>query len=322
MTIKYYETMSESDTIFPIVPIPMVTVPTNQNLLIKIPPLGSEEYTTSVFVEDSCDTPQESYKCYGTPITYTNIEPYWNESPIKQVLGRAVRSRCHEEIPCSVDNLIEYIQNDNGIVCDKQLLLDSLEQVKEIPGQESLKSAILTHIRNLIDQRPTHAPHTVISGPSGDTKILIASILAQIWTSFNIVGNSNYRVPMRIVSRNELIGKYVHHTHMRTLRCLEESTPVLMIDESHTLMSNPDDILGAESLRTINEYLERNNDCPTLIIDSSLNYLQSLRRKFIFRLKLDEEDIDNVGPDYTSLNTIGTGKTCAALAAFENIHRE
>jgi hypothetical protein len=245
-----------SATIFnSLIPIPMVTISNDKELLFNIPPLG--ENSSELFF---------------------NVQPSINHS------RRKIQSS-------SIDNLIYDLMNDNEMlsaVHDIELLVNSLQQLEEISGHKSLKDTIVDHVRYIISNRNSDISlHTVILGPQGDIKITIGVVLSQIWQSCNVIENNNHRIPMRIISRMDLIGKYVGSTSRTTQRCLDEATPVLMIDEAYSLVYNDQDEFGREAVCTIDNHMA-NNNYPVIITDTEFTYPPSLHRKFNWRFQLDD----------------------------------
>lgn len=73
--------------------------------------------------------------------------------------------------------------------------------------------------------------------------------------------NVSDRDIITVVSRNDFIGEYLGHTSGKTLKLLEANIgKVLFIDEAYSLLNDPRDAYGYESLNTINLFLSENPD--------------------------------------------------------------
>ena len=71
--------------------------------------------------------------------------------------------------------------------------------------------------------------------------------------------NKNKKLPITIVTRENLVGKYVGHTAKITGAILRESLGgVLFIDEAYSLVHSDRDDYGIECLNTINQFLSEN----------------------------------------------------------------
>lgn len=237
--------------IIPAVPIPMVLIPNNV---------------------DDMEQNQEIW----------NLNEFRYNRELGEISGR------------SLSGLIRYMKNNHTDVprlLDSDMLVGALEELAIIRGNDELKTVIVDQVFNMMTgDIDANNLHSVITGASGETKIILSVILTQIWTSFGYVMN-DAGSPLRIISRHDIIGKYFGHSHLKTQRCLSESPGVLFIEEADFF--NTDCRFGMEALDAINRYME-DHSRPIIITDHDLIYPPSLSRKFThhFRLNDDPDIID------------------------------
>jgi hypothetical protein len=130
--------------------------------------------------------------------------------------------------------------------------------------------------------------HTVITGPPGVGKTELGKILAKVYKEMGILSKGTFRV----VSRSDLIGKYLGHTAAKTQDVINSCIGgVLFIDEAYSLGNEEGrDSFSKECLDTLNQNLSEKRDFLCIIAGYKdqlekcfFNYNEGLRRRFTFR---------------------------------------
>lgn len=137
--------------------------------------------------------------------------------------------------------------------------------------------------------------HTVITGPPGVGKTELGKILAKVYKEMGILSKGTFRV----VSRSDLIGKYLGHTAAKTQEVINECQGgVMFIDEAYSLGNEEGrDSFSKECLDTLNQNLSEKRDFLCIIAGYKeqlekcfFNYNDGLRRRFTFRYDIKGYD--------------------------------
>ena len=135
--------------------------------------------------------------------------------------------------------------------------------------------------------------HTIITGPPGVGKTLVGKILGKIYKEMGILSKGHFRV----VTRSDLIGKYLGHTAAKTQEVINECRGgIMFIDEAYSLGNNESsDSFSKECIDTINQNLTECRDLLCIIAgyEKALNkcffsYNDGLKRRFPFRYNISK----------------------------------
>jgi len=104
------------------------------------------------------------------------------------------------------------------------------------------------------------------------------------------------QLPMRIISRSDIVGQYHGHTDVKTQQYLAESPGgVIFIDEAHSPMEPPNDSFSMEALDTICQFLDNpENNYPFITLHHELRYPPASSGRFCWNFGLyDKTDVVN-----------------------------
>lgn len=199
----------------------------------------------------------------------------------------------------NLDDLL-YIAKKYGSPSGKNLNYDShilynligpLTKLKHVIGLDNIKTQIveqiLTSIQNMYD--PDVMFHTVIKGPPGTGKTMLAKIIGEIYLAIGILHSS--RPIFKIATRSDLIGKYLGHTAIKTQDFINScSGGIMFIDEVYSLgTSEKHDSYSKECIDTINMNLTEKKNFICIIAGYSdeiekcfFSYNPGLHRRFPF----------------------------------------
>lgn len=141
--------------------------------------------------------------------------------------------------------------------------------------------------------------HTIITGSPGCGKTEIGKILGKIYKAMGILENGK----LRVVSRSDLIGKYLGATAIKTQEVINSCKGgVMFIDEAYALgNAEGRDSFSKECLDTLNQNLSEKRDF-LCIIAGYKNELEKcffsmnpgLRRRFTFRYDIAKYTSDEL----------------------------
>lgn len=206
----------------------------------------------------------------------------------------------------SIDDLIELGDvYEPGIKYNIDLkkvysIQNSLIKLQNMVGLHDIKKKIIHQIiyflQNFHDEEMLH---TVIQGPPGVGKTMLANIIGEIYFKMNIFGTT-YDDEYKFITarRSDLIGEYLGTTAVKTQKMIDKSRGgVLLIDEAYALgNSEGKDSYSKECIDTLNQNLSENKDKFLCIIagykdalnKNFFNYNEGLRRRFPFVYTIDK----------------------------------
>lgn len=172
-------------------------------------------------------------------------------------------------------------------------IIEPLEELNNVVGLDDIKEQIvdqiITSLLGMYDDDIMF--HTVIKGPPGVGKTMIAKILGKIYLRMGVLKNDNDKLKFIIARRSDLIGKYLGHTAIKTQECIDKCDGgVLFIDEVYAL-GNPEkkDSFSKECIDTLNLNLTEKKNFICIIAgyeeeinECFFNYNPGLKRRFPF----------------------------------------
>ena len=149
--------------------------------------------------------------------TTSNNELYSNINSIKDLINVAKNSK----------------KRRNADFMRLKTLLPELEKLNRMIGMKELKKSIAFQILYYLqDLGSNDMLHTVIEGPPGCGKTVVAEILAKIYLKLSFLANDIFKV----AKRSDLIGEYLGQTSAKTQRLINKCIGgVLFIDEAYSL---------------------------------------------------------------------------------------
>lgn len=135
--------------------------------------------------------------------------------------------------------------------------------------------------------------HTIITGPPGVGKTELGKILGKVYKEMGILSKGHFTV----VTRSDLIGKYLGHTAKKTQDKIDECIGgVMFIDEAYSLGHKEGrDSFSKECLDTLNQNLTEKRDLLVIIAGyesaletSFFNMNEGLKRRFTFRYDIEK----------------------------------
>ena len=171
---------------------------------------------------------------------------------------------------------------------------DSLIRLNNMVGLHDVKNTLVHQILYFLqDFHDNEMLHTVIQGPPGVGKTMLAGIIGEIYHKMNVFKTEDNVEPKLIVARrSDLIGEYLGTTAMKTQKVIDKSKGgVLLIDEAYALGNNEGrDSFSKECIDTLNQNLSENKSNFLCIIagyknaldNNFFNYNDGLRRRFPF----------------------------------------
>jgi SpoVK/Ycf46/Vps4 family AAA+-type ATPase len=173
----------------------------------------------------------------------------------------------------------------------------SLIKLRNMVGLHDVKMTLVHQILYFLqDFHDDEMLHTVIQGPPGVGKTMLAGIIGEIYHKMNVFKNTvdidDKRPKLVIARRSDLIGEYLGKTAVKTQAVIDSSKGgVLLIDEAYAL-GNKDtsDSYSKECIDTLNQNLSENKGNFLCIIagykdaleNNFFNYNEGLKRRFPF----------------------------------------
>src|SRR3990167_11088179 len=106
----------------------------------------------------------------------------------------------------AIMELIKLLENLEEVKINKDLLIKSLHDLMKMVGMHDIKLMIINQIKYLLVQQnylEGHMLHCVLSGNVGVGKTSVSRILANIWTSLNVIKKPTKRV----INTDDLVDK-------------------------------------------------------------------------------------------------------------------
>ena len=141
--------------------------------------------------------------------------------------------------------------------------------------------------------------HTVITGPPGVGKTELGKILGKVYKAINVLSKGTFR----LVSRSDLIAKYLGQTAVKTQEIINSCLGgVMFIDEAYALGHEEGrDSFSKECLDTLNQNLTEKRDFLCIIAGYKeslekcfFNMNDGLRRRFTFRYDIEGYSADEL----------------------------
>lgn len=195
-------------------------------------------------------------------------------------------------------------------------LLPALHKMNRIIGMEGVKQSVLDQMLYFLQgfqDANTDMIHTVIQGPPGVGKTMLAEIIGEVYHRLGMIQQPSNQydnsesdsdadsndLPFKFVvaKRSDLIGKFLGHTADKTQRLIDRALGgVLFIDETYSLgNAEGRDSFSKECIDTINQNLSEKKDQLVVIIAGYKDaldrcffaYNEGLRRRFPFVYTID-----------------------------------
>ena len=176
---------------------------------------------------------------------------------------------------------------------------EPLQSLQNMTGLSTIKTAIVNQILYFLQNfHEEEMLHTIIQGPPGVGKTMLAKIIGQIYHKMNIFSKNTDDYKFIIARRSDLIGEYLGTTAKKTQKVIDSCKGgVLFIDEAYSLgNSEGRDSYSKECIDTINQNLSENKGEFLCIIagykealeKNFFNYNQGLTRRFPFVYTLSD----------------------------------
>ena len=291
------------------------------NEFIKIIPLNNKEkQNDNIFFPPSLTTMIDAI---------IKNEPNKNDILESDKIFNILDSVKYDEINLNINTLDELIKfgklPSKGKVYPFDInklknIVPTLDKLSKFIGMDNVKKSIILQVLYFLQdfEECDDMMHTVITGPPGVGKTMLAFVLGEIYYKLGVVkkikGKKFFKSPLnekeidfkfRIAKRSDLIGEYVGHTAIKTQKVIDESLGgVLFIDEAYSL-GNEDkkDIYSKECIDTINQNLtEKKGEFVVIIAGYEndletcfFNYNDGLRRRFPFRYEISPYNHEELG---------------------------
>jgi stage V sporulation protein K len=181
-----------------------------------------------------------------------------------------------------------------------------LVKLNKLIGLEDVKNKIIDIILyylQRLDITNFDMLHTIIDGAPGTGKTEIAHIYCEILNNLGVLSKGTFKK----AKKHDLIGGYLGHTAMKTMKVLEECKGgVLFIDEIYSLGSSngkeSKDIYAKECIDLIMEFLSENKSDFVLVVAGYKNDIEQffltmndgLERRFPIHLSIGEYNAEEM----------------------------
>jgi SpoVK/Ycf46/Vps4 family AAA+-type ATPase len=190
----------------------------------------------------------------------------------------------------------KYCNDERRISIDKTLLkniIEPMEVLNNVIGMDLVKEQIVDQIISSLQDLYTDDQrfHTVIQGPPGVGKSMLAKMIGHIYLNMGILKNNNHTLNFISAKRSDLIGKFLGHTAKLTQAMIDKAEGgVLFIDEVYSLGNNEKkDNFSKECIDVINYNLIEKKNFVCIIAGYSqdidecfFSYNAGLKRRFPF----------------------------------------
>lgn len=161
-------------------------------------------------------------------------------------------------------------------------VLPALEKLAKMIGLTEIKSKIvdiILYYLQRLDIKNQDMLHTIIDGAPGSGKTEIAQIYCDILRGLGVLSKGTFRK----AKKHDLIGGYLGHTAMKTMKLLEEiKGGVLFIDEIYSFGSSAGkdskDIYAKECVDLLMEFMSENKSDFVLVV---AGYREDIERFFL-----------------------------------------
>ena len=179
-------------------------------------------------------------------------------------------------------------------------IIQPLNLLKNMIGLDDIKHTLINQIVYFLqDFHKDEMLHTVIQGPPGVGKTMLARIIGDIYHKLNVFSQEDTdECKFVIARRSDLIGEYLGTTAKKTQNVINSCRGgVLLIDEAYSLgNSEGRDSYSKECIDTLNQNLSENKNNFMCIIagykealeKNFFNYNQGLTRRFPFVYTLSD----------------------------------
>ena len=178
-------------------------------------------------------------------------------------------------------------------------LIDPLEELQHTVGMELIKNQlvdqILSSLQNLYDEDQRF--HTVIQGPPGVGKTMIAKIISKIYLRMGILKNKSSELKFNVAKRSDLVGRFLGHTAKQTQTFINNSVGgVMFIDEVYSLGNKEQrDSYAKECIDTLTLNLTEKKNFVCIVAgyakdiqECFFDYNSGLKRRFSFTYEIQE----------------------------------
>jgi hypothetical protein len=194
-------------------------------------------------------------------------------------------------------------------------LIESLNDINKIIGMKKIKDKLVDQILYFLQgyhnkgkkclecvdcklgttcmKNQSDMLHTVITGPPGVGKTMLAKHLANLYNKIGILKTNKFK----LVSRSDLVGKYLGETAIKTQAVIDEADGgVLFIDEAYSLgYTGERDFYSKECIDTLTKNLSERKTFICIIAGYKeslekcfFSHNEGLNRRFTFRYDLEK----------------------------------